>query len=111
MDQVVDNHNILQIFVRNYSQILYEKTIVGLHAIFPVHNTENRFLLLIQIVYNGLSIVLCSCSENINVVNFAHGIQKLKAMRPDIKFELISFKSELDVSFLIGEYGMNQGLV
>ena len=103
MHQVVDYHNVFQILVRYDPQILNKKPIVSLHTILPVHHSQNRLLLLVQVVNDRLSVILSPRSENINVVNLTHVLQKLQTVRPHIKLEFVPLECELHISFFVGK--------
>jgi len=66
---------------------------------------------LVQIVHDWLSIILSSSCKDINVENFAHGLQKFQTIRSDIELELITFISELDIGLFISKDGMNKSLI
>lgn len=111
MSQVINDYDVFQLFIWNDSQVFNEKSIVSLHTIFSVHNSQNGFLFLVQVANNWFSIILGSGCEHINVENLTHRWQKFQAVRSDIEFELIAFVSKLDISFFVCEYGMNKSLI
>lgn len=84
---------------------------MSLHAVFPVEDSLNCLFLLVQVLNDGLCIVLSASRKNIYIVALIHFFQKLEAMGAYIKLELLTFIVEFNIRFLAGEDGVDQSLI
>ena len=99
MNQIIDHNDVLEWSVLNNSKVFDEKAILGLHAIFSVQKSMDSLFWCVQVIDDWLSIVQCSCSEDIDIVMLTHIGQKFEAIGSNIEFELISFMGMSNISF------------
>ena len=111
VDQVVDDHDIVQVSVLDDPQVLNVKPIMSLHAVLSMEDSVNGLVLFVQMSNDGLGIVNRWGSENINEEVLAHSVQKLKAMGSDVEPELVAIQFKVHVRFFIIEDRMNQRFV
>ena len=69
------------------------------------------FLLLVEVGDDGFCVVMGSSCEDIHVVVDAHIGQELEAVGTHVELEFVSFAGELHISFFVGKYGVDEGLV
>jgi hypothetical protein len=111
MCQIINHNDILKIPILNNPEILNKETVLSLHAILAMQETLNRLLLLIQVGNDRLSVVQSSSCEDIDIIVVTHVRQKLKAIRSNIELEFISLTGKADISFIVGEYRVNERLI
>ena len=103
MHQVVDNYDVVQISVLDDSEILDVESIVGLHAVFPMENAVDGFVLFVQVADDGLGVVDCGGGKDINEEVFTHSIQEFEAVGSDVESEIVAIKFQIHVRFFVIE--------
>jgi hypothetical protein len=111
VNQVVNDHYIVQASVLDDPQILDVKSVVGLHAVLSVEHPVDGLQLLVQVAHDRLSVVHRRGREYVNEEVLAHSLQKLQAVGSDVEPEHVAIQLQGHVGFLIIENRVDQGLV
>ena len=101
MDKIINHDDIFESPVLNDSEIFDEKTILGLHAIFAVQESQNGLFGSVKVVDDWLGIVKSASRKNIDIVVLAHVGQKFKAIWSDIELEFVTFMVVGDICLLV----------
>ena len=88
MSQIVNYYHIFEFPVFYYSQVLDEETIFRLKTFRTIQNAIDEFALGIKEVDDGFCVVEIGSSEDVNLENLGHFLEKLAAERSDFEGEL-----------------------
>lgn len=111
MDEVVDNDDVLEIELLDYTQVLDVKPIMRLQTVIPRQHRLDRPRRLVQILHNRQRITFRSCSIHNDIILFAHIIQKPIAVGSDIELEYILAHFECDIGLDAMTDWVDEGLV
>ena len=77
VEEVVDNDHVLEVTVLDDSEILDEEAILGLHAMLPGEYIWDVLVLRIDVIDDGICIVLGGGCEDDDLVGLAHVLEEL----------------------------------
>lgn len=89
MDEVINEDNVFEGPVGDYSQILDEEPVLGLHAVGAAQEVMDCFGVSVQVLDDGFGIAVSGCCEDIDRVMFTHLLEEVITMRSDIEVETI----------------------
>ena len=93
VEQIIDDHHILEIAVLDDPEILDEEPILGLHAVLSGEHVGDVLVLWINVIDDGICIVLGRGREDDDLVDLANIQEELLQVRPEGDEVLVKMNS------------------